>query len=116
MKTTRSILLILSICWSAAAFPQQIQNSGFESWSDVFFFENPDQFTTTNYLSYFSNIQPNVTKTDDAQSGSWAIRLESISTSDGPLFGAALIGDPDFTSITGVTPFTVRPDSVQGFA
>jgi len=116
MKTFYYFLLASFLFPAITVISQDIQNSGFENWSTQNYFGNPDQYTTTNYLSFFQTGTANVTKTSDAQSGSWAIHLESISTSSGPMFGAAFIGDPDLATLTGGMPFTVRPDAVSGYA
>lgn len=95
---------------------QAISNAGFENWSILNYYASPDQYTTTNPVVFLSTGQPNVTKTTDAHSGSFAIKLQSVSTQEGPVFGAAFIGNPDQMNISGGMPFSQRPDSITGWA
>jgi hypothetical protein len=106
------ILLLVAYALQA----QVISNAGFEDWTYHPYFEEPDMFTTTNPFLVLADEQPNVTKTIDSHSGSYALRLETANTPDEPVFGAAFIGQVSDTSIAGGIPFTQRPDSVSGYA
>jgi len=92
-----------------------ISNSGFEDWSNVQYFEDPDGYNTTNILNYFEGYPPNVTKSTDAYSGSYALRLETINTSYGATAGAAFIGQPEEDTFVGGMPYDERPDSLTGY-
>lgn len=96
---------------------QSISNSGFENWSDILYFENPEQYNSTNVLSYFSNGTANVTKSMDAQSGNYALKVETILADDGEVIeGGVVIGEIADEYINGGIPFTEKPDSIKGFA
>ncbi|MEZ5083949.1 MAG: T9SS type A sorting domain-containing protein [Bacteroidales bacterium] len=103
------------IFFGLTAKAQNIQNSGFENWANVQYFEDPDGFTTTNFVSYFADGTANATKTSDAYSGSYALTLETIDTDEGPIAGAAFIGLLGNGAIIGGIPFTERPDSLTGY-
>jgi hypothetical protein len=111
------IIPILLFCFvSADLIGQSIPNSSFENWTQQTYYEEPDQFNTSNPLSYSTTSAANVTKTTDAHSGSFAARMETIVTGDGVLPGAVFIGQIGEETISGGVPFSERPDSVKGFA
>ena len=114
LKAFIGILLFSAI--SFGLFAQSVPNSSFENWSEQTYYEEPDQFNTSNPLSYSTTTTANVTKTTDAHSGSFAARVETISTGDGVLPGALFIGQIGEETISGGIPFAERPDSVKGFA
>jgi len=97
-------------------FGQEILNNGFEDWNDVVYFEEPAGYSTTNMFAFFTGTAPNATKTTDAVTGDYALRLETILTEEGELAGAAFIGEIDGQSIKGGIPYNVRPDSLTGYA
>ncbi|MBN2174962.1 MAG: PCMD domain-containing protein [Bacteroidales bacterium] len=98
------------------AFSQQISNSGFENWTNTNFFEDPDQFATSNMFSYIYSGSANVTKTMDAHAGNYAVRLQTVPSPEGSLNGAIFIGTLGEGSIGGGIPFDERPDSIHGYA
>ncbi|MCB2221448.1 MAG: T9SS type A sorting domain-containing protein [Bacteroidetes bacterium] len=108
---TGALLILITVLKA-----QSISNAGFEDWTYHSYFEEPDMFTTTNPYLVLAGEQPNVTKTSDAHSGNYALRLETTNTPDEPIFGAAFIGQVSDTSFAGGIPFTQRPDSVSGYA
>lgn len=95
---------------------QSISNSGFESWSDFLHFENPEQYNSTNVLSYFANGTANATKSTDAYSGNLALKVETIEVNDEVYEGGVVIGEIAEDFINGGIPFTEKPDSIKGFA
>jgi hypothetical protein len=116
MRTNFLFIFLSFILFSLSGIAQTISNSGFENWSNVTHYEEPDQFLTSNPATYsFLNV-PNVEKVTDAQSGSYAIKMETLDSDDGPVPGMAFIGMIGEESILGGIPFTERPDSVKGFA
>ncbi len=115
MKMTGITAAALILAGPAALTAQEILNSGFEEWTVVEYFEDPDGYTTTNTVTFFGGIEPNVTRSSEAVSGNSAMRLETIVTPDGVLEGAAFIGEPGEGTFTGGIPYDERPDSLTGF-
>ena len=115
MKLLIYSLVAFFIFFGLTVKAQNIQNSGFENWANVQYFEDPDGFTTTNFVSYFADGVANATKTTDAYSGSFALRLETLDTDEGPIAGAAFIGLLGNNAIIGGIPYTERPDSLTGY-
>ncbi len=115
MKSKLYLVLLLIPIFSIT-MGQTISNSGFENWFVQDFYEEPDLYVTTNFASFTTTGLPNVTKTTDAISGNYAIKCETINTSEGPISGAAFIGTIGYEGIAGGLPFTERPDSLKGFA
>lgn len=95
-----------------AALAQQITNGGFESWSEVFAFEAPDDWRTAN--GRFIDLV-NTTKVVPAPSGASAVRLETMTSDNEIVFGYVLQGDFDDNGIPdrGV-PFTTEIAAVEG--
>lgn len=115
MRTNILLISLSLILFSLTGIAQTISNSGFENWSNVMHYEEPDQYLTSNPATYsFLNV-PNVEKVTDAQSGSYAIKMETLDSDEGPVPGMAFIGMIGEESILGGLPFTERPDSVKGF-
>jgi hypothetical protein len=115
--TFRTYILIGTIFFFAnTVFTQEIINSGFENWNNTQFFEDPEQYASSNMFSYIYSGSANVSKTTDAHSGSFAVKLQTIASPDGPLEGAVFIGTLGEESIGGGVPFEERPDSLSGYA
>ncbi|MCD4683466.1 MAG: T9SS type A sorting domain-containing protein [Bacteroidales bacterium] len=115
MKSKLYLVLLLIPVFSIS-IGQTISNSGFENWSVQDFYEEPDFYATTNFASFTTAGIPNVIKTTDAISGNYAIKCETINTTEGPISGAAFIGSIGMEGVAGGLPFTERPDSLKGFA
>jgi len=115
MRTNILLLFAFLTFSSYQVISQSISNSGFEDWSDIMFYEEPDEYLTSNPAAYSFKNEPNVYKVSDAQSGNYAIKMETLSSTEGPVPGMAFIGMLGEESITGGIPFTERPDSVRGF-
>jgi len=114
LKTCAIVLLFCAI--SINLFAQSIPNSSFENWSQKTYYDDLDQFTTSNPLTYVATETANVTKTTDAHSGNYAAKMETIGSDGGPIPGAVFIGQIGEGAITGGVPFIERPDSIIGFA
>ncbi|MDP1725930.1 MAG: T9SS type A sorting domain-containing protein [Bacteroidota bacterium] len=96
--TVFSILLTLGM----ANAQQQIANGGFELWDTIANYSQPENWYTLNPLSVFG-FEPSTTITTDAQSGNYAVVLESKGNTftdytgllcSGPILDAN--NDPDF--------------------
>lgn len=116
MKNVFPLLFLLFFSKLMIVQAQDIQNSGFENWTTIQYFEDPNGYTTTNYFTYFAGSEPNVIKTTDAVSGSFAIHMETVDTPDGIYEGAAFIGQPENDTFMGGIPYDERPDSLTGYA
>jgi len=118
-------LLILSTILATSTYAQQLPNAGFEQWTNSFFYEEPTGWATLNPLILLDAEAPiSVTKSSDAQAGSFSARIASTaidlegtgtpSTVPGILFN----GNIDFFAQTFIagSPFNFRPDSFKGWA
>ena len=114
MKLLHTVIITTFLFLSFNLLGQTIMNNGFEDWTTIQYFEEPDGYFTTNALTYFGNGQENVTKSTDAFSGNFALHLETIASDDGPIPGAAYIGQIGEDFILGGIPYTQRPDAVTG--
>lgn len=106
-------LLILN---SVTSYSQQIPNNSFENWSVMSFFENPAGYNTTNFQSYLMFGAPNVTRTTDAHSGSFAAKLVTMGNAPDLIPGGIFLGQPGQGGLLGGIPYDQRPDSVRFYA
>ena len=116
MKSLGFLLFAILFLFQINTQSQSISNSGFESWSEFLYFENPEQYNSTNVLSYIANGTANVTKSTDAYSGNFALKVETIEANDEVYEGGVVIGEIAEDFINGGIPFTEKPDSIKGFA
>jgi hypothetical protein len=118
-------LLILSTILASGAFAQQLPNPSFENWTNQFFYEEPTNWATLNPVILFDAEAPiSVTKSTDAQAGSYSARIASTAAdfegtgTPETLPGILFNGFIDFATGAFVagTPFNFRPDSFKGWA
>lgn len=119
----KQLLLIGTVAISSLATAQSLTNGGFESWTTVGTYEEPNGWATFNIVSGFSGMPVPTTKLTDAHSGMYAARIETIAADfDGngitdTLPGIIYNGTLDLASSDPAigTPFTARPDSPIGW-
>lgn len=105
----KHLFTILSAFITGLTLAQTIPNAGFESWN-VTSFENPSVFYTSNMKGINgTGATINVTKTTDAFSGNYAIRVSTNLVGTDTAFAFAAIGDPGKTPAQGGLPYTQKP-------
>ena len=113
--TAISIALLLNLKSVA-----QIPNFGFEDWTSIATYEEPNSWKTSNALAAQAGIS-NVFKTTDKHGGTYAIKVTSTLSGIGYIVpGAACTGDIVLQGIFGVKfvggfPYTNRADLFNGF-
>jgi len=108
MKTLITITLFLA--FGGALMAQTVPNSDFENWTTINLFEDPQGLSTTNLQSFMTTFSPNVTKSTDSHSGTYAAKLETKITATDTVF--AMISNGTFAGdIGGGVPYTNRPDT-----
>jgi hypothetical protein len=97
----------------------QIPNAGFETWISAGSFEDALDWTSFNQYTQFASVTT-VSKTNDAHSGTFAARTETISffnsltgTQD-TVPGIMITGTDILSPVTGF-PFSFRPDSMSAW-
>jgi hypothetical protein len=111
-QITATLILLSSF---AFGYAQVIPNAGFETWSTVNFFEEPEPYSTTNSLSYMMGDTTAVTKSTDAYEGTYAARLETMAFGADTVTGLMMVGELRGQNIIGGVPFTARPTSLTGY-
>lgn len=110
MKTFFTLLIFMG--FSMVSRAQTISNSDFENWTTTNLFEDPQGLSTTNLQSYFISSTPNVTKSTDSHTGTYAAKLETKIIGTDTIFAMIsngnLMGD-----IGGGMPYTSRPDTFR---
>jgi hypothetical protein len=128
MKKTVFFIAIIILIFSNSVYSQYIPNGGFENWTNVELFENPDNWTTGNVSQLYGGGEIEALtaeKTEDSYSGNYALKLVSFMT--GPpdeeiIFGYAvcsgsITGSDDNDSLVYIGGFPVsgNPDSLYGY-
>ena len=121
MKTKVLTFTILSILYINTSFSQNVPNRGFENWEMRFLYDEPGYWNTGNQESFLGGVQTTL-KTTDSYSGMYAMRLETVVTSDATFFGYAFCngritdGDlGDTLHFDGGIPISGAPDSLLGY-
>lgn len=117
-----STLTIDSISFTNTSEP--FPNGDFENWTTISNGEDPDSWGSyANQFPYY-NLPVLVTKTADANSGSFAVKLVSDTGTVPPPFGTGIPGDTilgtlQLNLINGFSstkyPFPYKPDSIVGY-
>ena len=115
----KKILLAIAFLSTLGLNAQNIPNSGLESWTCPFPFEDPTDWATLNVISYLGG-PISTTKSSDAHSGSFSAKSESFeadisgSGTMDTLAGIMFIGSIDFASQSSIQgmAFNYKPDSL----
>ena len=114
MKTLNTILLAVI---STACFAQ-IPNPSFENWETKTFMgkqiTEPTGWYTSNWVSVLSTAPVNVTKTNDAHDGNFAIKLSNLANEDRIVANASSISMQGTESIDKF-PISGKPTSLKGY-
>jgi hypothetical protein len=115
----KHLYLALICCISINSFAQSIPNPGFESWVTNPTYEDPQGWGTYNFLTVYGN-PATATKSTDAHSGSYALRMESKKLTNNP--SPAVYPDTVHTVYTGTViptvfgfPYTQKPNDLKLF-
>lgn len=116
----KGLLLFFVLCFSISVYAQQILNSDFETWTGTAAKERP-----TNWNQLNSTLPPPLDafvpqtcfKTTPGYTGTYCIRLKTVSTFQGPANGIATTGTIDYNNQTviGGLFYNLRPDSLTGY-
>jgi len=121
-----AFLFIISIIINNNVYNQYVPNGGFENWTFVDLFDNPDDWNTGNIDALFSgdSIEKLTTiKTEDSYSGDYALELLSVITNppdEDTIFGYAICegqinGEGDSLIYIGGFPVSGNPESLCGY-
>jgi hypothetical protein len=128
MKKSVLFFTVIIIVINISVYSQYIPNGGFESWTNVALFENPDKWTTGNISQLYNGGTIDTltaVKTVDCYSGNYALELVSVRT--GPpdeevIFGysvcsGSVTGSDESDSLVyiGGFPISGNPDSLYGY-
>ena len=119
-------LFIISIIINNNVYNQYVPNGGFENWTFVDLFDNPDDWHTGNIDALFSgdSIEKlTAIKTEDSYSGDYALELVSVITNppdEDTIFGYAICegqvnGEGDSLIYVGGFPVSGNPESLCGY-
>jgi len=121
MKSQYVIIICFCLAVFSEANAQYIANGGFENWEERILYEEPETWNTGNQEAFMFNATT-TSPTTDSYSGSFAIRLETVTAEEDTLFGYAfcngMVTDGDIGDtlhFTGGIPISVIPDSLFGY-
>ena len=85
--------VVISLLLTHFAFSQNgtITNGGFENWSNQDLYEYPVNWNTSDHIQFISS--PTVTKSTDAQDGTFSCQIGVVEIDDDTLFGGVFHGD-----------------------
>lgn len=117
----KKLLLLLSLVFVAVTSNGQssIPNGTFESW-DMVTYEYPQNYPFNSNPEVFFQYQLpfNVEKTTDAFSGNYAVKLTTVTSPTGTMFGYFINTNPnngDPSTWTGGVPFNQIPSGIRGY-
>ena len=110
------LFLFVALINSNLFAQDSIHNSGFEDWTNYGTYEDPDNWITENQATSISGVVT-ATKSTDAHSGNYAIRLETKQVITETVPGTAISGalNPLSLLIDIGVPINIRPDSMCGW-
>ncbi|MFH1005130.1 MAG: T9SS type A sorting domain-containing protein [Bacteroidota bacterium] len=101
-----------AVLLSAIVQAQSIPNAGFENWSIRTYYQEPDVFSSFNsHWEYLICGKVTVTRSTDSYSGTYAAKIETVSSKQDTIKGMLFIGQPGNQTINGGYPFSYRPDT-----
>ncbi|MCE3278593.1 MAG: hypothetical protein K0S44_784 [Bacteroidetes bacterium] len=108
-------LFLLSLFLSITVASAQINNNGFENWTDMGNYEIPDQWGTINPATSHLNVYT-VTKWYPGSPGNWFMKITSKNYGMNVLNGIAVYGEIDPTNLQPISgyPYTLRPGRFTG--
>ena len=108
-------LLFTAISYMAMAQPNTVVNGNFESWTTLVF-ENPLNYELSSNTDAFEEPSPifNVTKTSDAHTGSFAVKLLTT-TSNMAYIGHRNPNADDPNMWYGGIPYNQKPTALTGY-
>jgi len=104
-----SFMGLFAACFTLAQ--NTIPNAGFENWTTSGNYEDPDGWFTPNQGTSLAGVET-VTKTSDAHSGSYAIRLETKNVNTETIPGTAVAGVVNLTSLQVDPGFAVSSNPI----
>jgi hypothetical protein len=109
----RIITSVLILLCGIAGIAQTIPNGDFETWIEHTWLD-PNDLNSGNPDAISMGLSPTITRTIDKQSGNYAIKLETLATSQDTMFGYVLWGLVQEMPTNGVT-YTQKPDAITGY-
>ncbi|HPE86161.1 MAG: PCMD domain-containing protein [Bacteroidales bacterium] len=119
-KISFPAVILFLVMLSASTAAQELPNSGFEIWYNQGNYMNPQEWDTPNSALSFLGITP-VTRSNDAYSGDYSLRLETKSLFTAIVPAVATLGTITVdlvnqnAAIDGGIPYTNRPQRMEGF-
>ncbi len=121
----KKYLLIIALFIVSNSFAQTVPNGGFETWTNLLFFYEPQGYVTSNYASLLLGSgglpRANVSRSTDKVSGTYSAKLESYAQNAGDSTGVPgimITGSLDLQNVNikpGIPISGGRPTELRGF-
>jgi Secretion system C-terminal sorting domain len=125
MLIMKKYLLLIALLIGSKSFAQTVQNGGFETWTNLLFFYEPQGYVTSNYASLLLGSgglpRANVSRGTDKVSGTYSAKLESYAQNAGDSLGVPgimITGELDLQNVNikpGIPISGGRPSELRGF-
>jgi hypothetical protein len=125
MLIMKKYLLLIALLIGSNSFAQTVQNGGFETWTNLLFFYEPQGYVTSNYASLLLGSgglpRANVSRGTDKVSGTYSAKLESYAQNAGDSTGVPgimITGELDLQNVNikpGIPISGGRPSELRGF-
>ena len=121
----KKYLLLVLLFLGSKTFAQTVQNGGFETWTNLLFFYEPQGYVSSNYASVLLGTgglpRANVSRSTSKHSGTYAAKLESYAQNTGDSLGVPgllITGALDLANTTikpGIPVSGGRPTELRGY-
>lgn len=112
MKNIYLCFLLLCGCGILNSYAQPVSNGGFENWSYRLYYENPNGFMTTNFVSYVNFYSSSALRISPGVNSSNAVSLITRVTPSAPIPGLMYYANAQNNPSQGL-PYPGRPDSLK---
>jgi hypothetical protein len=111
----KNLLLLSAICFASALFAQTIPNSGFENWTNMGNYSDPDQWGTLNSTTNLAGVYT-VTQGTPGNPGAYYVKITSKTVLNQVVPGIAATGviNAQTQTITGGFPYAIRSANITG--
>ncbi|MFZ5554216.1 MAG: T9SS type A sorting domain-containing protein [Bacteroidota bacterium] len=109
----KKLFTLLSLFTISVSFAQnQLPNIGFENWTTTTIYENPDQWSSSNYAEYAT---ANCQKSTDAQHLSYSALLQTTLVGTDTAFAYVYLGETDQNGPSAGIPYSTSVNQLKGY-
>lgn len=111
MKKLYTILLATALTFGANAQWGQIENGGFENWTDLTLYDTPADWVSSNEEEFYG--VSTVSQSSDAQDGASSVRIETVTIGSDTLAGYVFHGNTGSSGPDTGIPYTDNFEAIS---